>query len=149
MSLILGGLGGRRLELSSHKEVHYDEPTSQYLGVTRRLQKEVEEPPIFCDINSITDDPDCSCAKIDMDCQVNFPEDTDTQETEGKINVALENKAEAGEITEILNDNGVVGEAAVVIATRQPSFSPSASPTYTPSHSPSDFPSPTYTPSHS
>ena len=56
MSQILGGLGGRRLELSSHKEVHYNEATSQYLAITRRLPEEIEEPPIFCDINSIVDD---------------------------------------------------------------------------------------------
>ena len=72
---------------------------------------------------------------------MNFPEDTDTQKTEGKMNVALENQAESGEFTKLLNKEGVEGEAAVVIATRQPSFSPSATPTKTPSHSPSDFPS--------
>ena len=57
MSLILGGLGGRRLESSSQNEEHYDKATSQYLGITRRLPEETEEPPIFCDIDSLFDDP--------------------------------------------------------------------------------------------
>lgn len=141
MSQILGGLSGRKLESSSPKEAYYNITTSQHLDITRRLPEDVDEPDIFCDIDSITDDTDCSCVKIDMDCQVNMPEDTDTQQTEGKINVALEDKAESGEITEILNENGVEGEAEVTIKTRQPSFSPSVSPTQRPSHSPSAFPS--------
>ena len=57
MSKILGGLSGRRLELSSPKEAYHTTDTSQHLDVTRWLPEDVEEPEIFCDLDSLTDDP--------------------------------------------------------------------------------------------